>query len=312
MSNDNNRPADVDLSIIIVNWNTCRELRLCLTSLAKTDTISKEVIVVDNASSDDSVAMVRSEFPWVKCIAHNANSGFAKGCNLGIAESHGRYVLLLNPDCEAQPGAMEALVRFGDANKEAGIFGLKVLNSDGTIQHSCRHAPTFGAVLFRNAALNKLFPNNPYTREYLLTSWNHDSVIEIDWVSGAALVMRRELIDDIGVLDERFYMYCEDMDLGYRAKQHGWKVMYFPDAIVTHAKGRSSDKDPNRMIIEHHKSMYRYFMKHHADNSSIFMRAIVPAGLMLRAGMLITANAFRHIAWVIRHRGNAYKGTTNG
>lgn len=285
-----------------MNWNTCKELRLCLTSLAKTDAISKEVIVVDNASSDDSVAMVRSEFPWVKCIAHSANSGFAKGCNLGIAESHGRFVLLLNPDCEVQPSAMESLVRFGDENVKAGIFGLKVLNSDGTIQHSCRHAPTFGAVLFRNAVLNKLFPNNPYTREYLLTSWNHDSVIEIDWVSGAALVMRRELINDIGTLDERFYMYCEDMDLGYRAKQHGWKVMYFPDTVVTHAKGRSSDKDPNRMIIEHHKSMYRYFMKHHADSSSVFMRAIVPAGLMFRAWILILANTYRHIAWIVKHR----------
>ena len=145
-----------------------------------------------------------------------------------------------------------------------------------------------------------------------MSDWDHATVLDVDWVSGAALMIRRELLEKTGGFDEEFYMYCEDMDLGYRAKQHGWKVMYFPDAIVTHAKGRSSDKDPNRMIIEHHKSMYRYFMKHHADSSSVFMRAIVPAGLMFRAEMLITANAFRHIAWVIRHRGTASKRSHSG
>lgn len=309
--------AIVDLSIVIVNWNTCKELRACLRSLDGTNGVKSEVIVIDNASSDDSVSMVRDEFPWVKLIAHDANSGFAKGSNLGIAASSGRYVLLLNPDCEARPGAMDALVRFGDVHTDAGIFGLKVLNSDGSIQHSCRHAPTLGAVIFRNPVLGRLFPDNPYTREYLLTSWNHDTVIEIDWVSGAALVMRRELIDDIGVLDERFYMYCEDMDLGYRAKQNGWKVLYFPDAVVTHAKGRSSDKDPNRMIIEHHKSMYRYYMKHGARRSYIVMRALVPAGLALRAGLLVAANVYRHMEWIVKHRGKqsaggSDRGDTNG
>lgn len=299
----------IDLSIVTVNWNTCNELRECLKSISDTNNINVEIIVVDNASSDDSAAMVKSELPMVKLIENNENSGFAKGSNMGISISRGRYVLLLNPDCVVSKGALEALVKFGDENREAGIFGLKVLNSDGSIQHSCRKSPTFGAILFRNAVLSRLFPNNPYTREYLLASWSHDSVIEIDWVSGAALVMRRELIDDIGMLDERFYMYCEDMDLGYRARKAGWKVLYFPDAVVTHAKGRSSDKDPNRMIIEHHKSMYKYYAKHNTDKYSCILKYIVYLGLAFRAFMLIIANTYRHIEWSIRKK---FKDPTNG
>ncbi|MHB1000914.1 MAG: glycosyltransferase family 2 protein [Armatimonadota bacterium] len=292
----------MDLSIIIVNWNTCRELRNCLASVERDNTGNMEVIVVDNASSDNSRQMVKDEFAQVHLIENTANVGFAKGSNTGISISRGRYVLLLNPDSEVQQGSFNALIRFGDENPQAGIFGLKVLNSDGTIQHSCRKAPTLGAVLFRNSVMGRLFPNNPYTREYLMASWDHDKIAEIDWVSGAALVMRRELIDDIGILDERFYMYCEDMDLGYRARQSGWKVMYFPGAVVVHAKGRSSDKDPNRMIIEHHKSMYRYFMKHNAGKASILMTIAVPLGLGFRAGILVSANFCRHIMWRLRHR----------
>lgn len=301
-----------DLSIIIVNWNTCRELRHCLQSVECDNTGNMEVIVVDNASSDGSREMVAGEFPSVRLISNKSNAGFAKGSNIGIRESRGKYVLLLNPDSEVQPGAFDAVIRFGDENPQAGIFGLKVLNADGTIQHSCRKSPTVGAIVFRNSILGRLFPNNPYTREYLMASWDHNKVAEIDWVSGAALVMRRELIDDIGILDERFYMYCEDMDLGYRARQNGWKVLFFPGAVVMHAKGKSSDKDPNRMIIEHHKSMYRYFMKHNADKSSILMKIAVPAGLGLRAGILVTANWFRHMAWVLRHRKEVKQASASG
>lgn len=302
LANDNTENRIVDVSVIIVNWNTQNELRACLASLQDTGDVSAEIIVVDNASSDASVSMVQEEFPGVRLIVNQENAGFAKGSNMGIAASHGRYILLLNPDCVVSHGALETLVQFGDENKDAGILGLKVLNVDGTIQHSCRRSPTFGAVLFRNAVLGRIYPNNPYTREYLLASWDHNSVKEVDWVSGAALVMRREMIEDIGMLDERFFMYCEDMDLGCRARESGWKVVYLPTAVVTHAKGRSSDKDPNRMIIEHHKSMYRYYMKHNAGHSPYIMRYVVAAGLAFRASVLVAANQYRHLEWLIRNR----------
>jgi GT2 family glycosyltransferase len=125
-----------------------------------------------------------------------------------------------------------------------------------------------------------------------MSDWNHDEPRDVDWVSGAAMIIRRELIDDIGVLDEQFFMYCEDVDLAYRAWENNWQVMYFPDAVVMHMRGRSSDKAANRMIAEHHKSMYRFFRKHYLPKSSIFTRMLVPTGLVLRAGMLISYNLY--------------------
>ena len=246
------------LSTVIVNWNTCAELEACLRSIGEEDSIRLETIVIDNASPDDSVEMVKREFPGVLLIENKANLGFAKAANQGIQSSRGRYVLLLNPDSEVRPGALSAIVRFGDANPKVGIFGPKILNPDGSLQYSCRGFPTVAAGLFRNTILTKYFPRNSYIYDYLMLGWDHSEPRDVDWVSGAALVARRELLDDIGLLDERFYMYCEDVDLAYRAHQKNWRVTYCPLAVVVHACGRGSSKNPNRMIIEHQKSIFRY------------------------------------------------------
>ena len=284
--------TSLDLSIIIVSWNTSGELQNCLRTVVETATDSVEIILVDNASSDDSVAMVKKDFPAVRVIENDANYGFGKASNQGIAISRGRYVLLLNPDSEVIPGALRELVRFGDANPDVGIFGLKVLNSDGSLQYSCRRFPTFMAGIFRNSILRHFLPKNPYVKDYLMADLEHTSACEVDWVSGCAMVLRRELLEDIGVMDERFFMYCEDVDMGYRAKQNGWKVMYFPGAVVVHSKSKSSDKCPNRMIIEHHKSMYRFFHKHYLHEYSILFRMIVPLGLIMRATFFVARNHY--------------------
>jgi len=276
--------------VVIVNWNTLRELEECLRSVRKAGSRGTEVVVIDNASPDGSAEMVRRKFADVRLIENRENLGFAKAANHGISASHGRYVFLLNPDAEVHPGALAALVHFGDDNADVGIFGPKILNPDGSIQYSCRRFPTLAAGIFRNSFLGRLFANNPYTREYLMADWDHNEPRDVDWVSGAALVARRDLLDDVGPLDERFFMYCEDVDLAYRAKQKGWRVMYFPGATVVHARARSSDQDPNRMIAEFHKSMYRFFKKHYAAESSIVTRMLVPAGLFLRATAFITHN----------------------
>jgi len=276
--------------VVIVNWNTCNELTDCLRSVLAADSGSAEIIVVDNASTDGSVEMLQGEFPNVRLIRNTANLGFAKASNQGIEASGGRYVLLLNPDCLVHPGALTELVRFGDANVDAGIFGLRILNQDGSVFESCRRFPTLAAGIFRNALLARLFPNNPYTREYLMADCNHDTAREVDWVSGAALVIRRELLDDIGPLDTRFFMYCEDVDIAYRAKERGWRVMYCPDATVVHLRARSSDQNPVRMIVAFHRSMYAFFNKHYAEKSSIVTRAIVPFGLIFRTCLLVVHN----------------------
>ena len=277
-----------DLSIVIVSWNTSAELEACLRSIVEEDSIRLETIVIDNASFDDSAEMVKREFPGVRLIENNANLGFARGANQGIDASQGRYVLLLNPDSEVKPGALPAIVRFGDVNPKVGIFGPKILNSDGWLQYSCRGFPTVVAGFFRNTILTKYFPRNSYIYDYLMLGWDHGEPRDVDWVSGAALVARRELLDDIGLLDERFYMYCEDVDLAYRAHKKDWRVTYFPLATVIHACGKSSSQNPNRMIIEHHKSIFRYFRKHHGGRPTTWL--LVPAGLVIRASFYLARN----------------------
>ncbi len=284
-----------DLSVVIVNWNTCEELKGCLESALAEDPGSAEIIVVDNASTDGSVEMLHGEFPNVRLIRNTENLGFARASNQGIKASNGRYVLLLNPDCIVHQGAFTELVRFGDANPDVGIFGLRILNPNGSVFESCRRFPTLAAGIFRNAILARLFPNNPYTREYLISDWDHDAPREVDWVSGAALVMRREMLDDIGLLDERFFMYCEDVDIAYRAKQKGWRVMYCPTATVMHLRARSSDQNPVRMIVAFHRSMYAFFKKHYSEKSSILTRAIVPLGLIFRTCLLVTHNTLSRL-----------------
>ena len=287
-----------DISIVIVNWNTSSELEACLRSVREENSIRLETIVIDNASSDDSAEMVRREFPQIQLIENKANLGFAKAANQGIKSSSGRYVLLLNPDSEVKPGALSALVRFGDENPEVGIFGPKVLYPDGSLQYSCRGFPTVAAGFFRNTILTKYFPRNSYIFDYLMLGWDHSEPREVDWVSGAALVARRDLLEDIGMLDERFYMYCEDVDLAYRAHNKNWRVTYFPLATVVHACSKASSQNPNRMIIEHHKSIFRYFRKHHGRRPSTWL--LVPPGLMVRASFYIARNYRDHILFRLK------------
>lgn len=290
MATDTSGREAIDLSVVIVNWNTCDELGECLRSVYKVGGPSMEFIVIDNASADGSADMVRQEFPQTTLIVNDDNLGFAKASNQGILASSGRYVMLLNPDSVVLDGMFDALVRFGDKNQDTGIFGPKILNPDGSLQYSCRRFPTLAAGVFRNTFVGRLFPNNTYTRDYLMTEWDHSVPRDVDWVSGAAMVIRRKLIEEIGLLDEQFFMYCEDVDMGYRAVQKGWRVSYCPMASVIHVRAKGSDQDPNRMILEFHRSMYKFFLKNYAGKSSIIMRAVVPMGLFARGFGFVAKN----------------------
>ena len=278
-----------DIAVIIVNWNAREDLRVCLQSLyaAPTPRLSYEVWVVDNASADGSAAMVRAEFPQVILRANAENLGFSKANNQAIAESSSRYVFLLNSDAKIHPGALDALAAYADAHSEAAILGPKVLNPNGTLQFSCRRFPSLGAGFFRNTYLGRLFPNNSFARDYLMTNFDHASDTPVDWVSGCAMLLRRSAIDEFGVLDERFYMYCEDVDICQRAWDAKMQVVYVPEAVVTHAIGRSSDRNADKMIVEFHRSWYEYDLKRHPKSSAL-RRAAVYAGLWLRAAVRIS------------------------
>jgi GT2 family glycosyltransferase len=277
-----------DIAVIVVNWNACEDLRRCLLSLYGTPTPGVEygVWVVDNASGDDSAAMVRDEFPQVHLTVNPDNRGFSRANNQAIAGTDSRYVFLLNSDASVQPGTLEALVAYADAHPQAGIIGPKVLNPDGSLQFSCRRFPSLGAGFFRNTYLGRLFPDNKFARDYLMTDFDHASDIAVDWVSGCAMLIRRDLIARIGALDERFYMYCEDVDFCQRTWDAGREVVYVPQAVVTHAIGRSSDKNADKMIVEFHRSWYEYDVKRR-PRSSLLRRAAVASGLWLRAAARI-------------------------
>jgi GT2 family glycosyltransferase len=277
-----------DIAVIIVNWNAREDLRVCLTSLyaEPRPRVSYDVWVVDNASEDGSAAMVTSKFPQVYLIKNTENLGFSKANNQAIARADSRYVFLLNSDAAIHAGALDALAAYADTHTAASILGPKVLNPDGTLQYSCRRFPSLGAGFFRNTYLGRLFPNNSFARDYLMTNFDHATDTSVDWVSGCAMLIRRETIGKIGALDERFYMYCEDVDICQRVWDSGQEVVYVPEAVVTHTIGRSSDKNADRMIWEFHRSWYEYDLKRH-PKSSVIRRAAVRSGLWLRAAVRI-------------------------
>lgn len=277
--------SPVDLSVVILNWNARDFLLDCLRSIQAHPTRAKvEVLVVDNGSYiDDSVAAARKNFPDVPVINAGRNLGFARGNNVGLRAAQGRYVLFLNPDTIVHQGAFDALVEWMDAYPRAGAAGPKLLNPDGSLQTSCRGFPSPGVGLFRNTPLGRIFPHNPWTRDYLMGDFSHEKPAQVDWLSGAALVLRREALEEIGDWDEAFFMYCEDVDMGRRLADAGWERWYVPDAVITHRIGGSSDWAQGAMIRQHHGSMLRYWWKHHKNKPDILLTPIVTAGVGARA-----------------------------
>ncbi len=286
----------MDLSIIVLNWNTADETRACLESIfGQAHEHAIEVIVADNASSDNSREVVTAEFPRATLMAHSTNLGFCAGNNRAIPATAGRYILFLNSDTVVANGALDRLIDFADANMDAGIIGPKLLNLDGSLQYSCRRFPNLGAGFFRNTPLGRLLPKNRFTSDYLMSDWDHASVRDVDWVSGAALMIRRDALEKLQGFDEEFYMYCEDVDLCYRAHQEGWRVVYFPDAVIYHIIGRASNKVPTRMTYLFHRSMYRFYRKHYAATTPLYVKPIIVPGLALRASGQLIRYRWRNI-----------------
>lgn len=274
----------MDVSVIILNWNTRKLLQECLQTLTQPQNgVGVEVIVVDNASSDDSRDMARREFPQVTLIANPMNIGFGAGNNVGIPASTGRYVLFLNSDTQVTEGALKAMVDYADANPDVGILGPKLLNADGSLQYSCRQYPNLATGFLHNTPLGRLLPKNRFAADYLMKNWDHATPRNVDWVSGAALMIRRTLLDQIGGFDEDYYMYCEDVDLCWRANHADSRVTYLPDAIIYHYIGKSSDLAPTRMTYEFHRSQYLFYKKHYRTQTPLLLRPLILPGIALRA-----------------------------
>jgi GT2 family glycosyltransferase len=316
MPDDSNAPSSapgggVDVSIAILSWNARYYLRRCLASLFHPreaqvlnaweaagrpvtdfpgEQVSFEVIVVDQESLDHSAEMVEERFPEANLVRQKPNLGFAGGNNVAYRHARGRYFLLLNSDTVVRPGWLTELVRYADAHPRAGLVAPRLLNPDGSLQYSCRRFPSLGAGLFRHTPLEWLLPKNPYTQDYLMQEWDHSSPRQVDWLSGACLLARREMIDEIGGLDDRYFMYFEDVDWARRAHNAGWEVHYVPEPVVLHEIGKSSDRRPKRMIVMHHESAYRYFCEHGRLGRTRVGRAVLAAGLAARAALTLARN----------------------
>jgi GT2 family glycosyltransferase len=277
--------SDNILSIIIVSWNVRRDLEVCLRSLRDNSDFPHEIIVVDNASADDTLQMLQA-YPEVQLIANPDNRGFAAANNQGLAVARGDWLLLLNPDTIVPPSGLRTLLNFARAHPKAGVIGPRLLNPDGSLQYSCRHFPTISAAMFRHTFMGRLFPHIRSMRDYLMCDWPHDEPREVDWLSGACMLINRQAYTQIGGLDEGFYWGSEDVDYCYRMHQAGWKVLYTPQPAIVHAIGRSTDQAIIPTIIRTHRSMQRLYAKHLAHNG--FERLLVTGGIWLRAVLLIT------------------------
>ena len=253
----------MDVSIIIVNWNTCDILRDCLASIyEQTRDIAFEVIIVDNGSKDGSPEMVKTEFPQAVLLDNADNRGFAVANNQGIGVAKGRYVLLLNSDTLVLDRAIEKTVVFADAHPDAAVVGCRVLNADRSLQHSCSKLPALSDRFLFAVGLTKLFPRNPTFARPGMSWWDHDCVREVEVISGCFMLVSKAAIDQVGALDERFFMYCEEVDWCKRFHEAGWKILFTPEAQIIHLGGGSAKKYSRRRVAIKDQATVKYMFKH--------------------------------------------------
>lgn len=261
------QPPRLDVTLITVSHEHWADLRASLPRvLGPAERCSRQVIVVDNACDDGTADHVAREFPDVEVIRNPRRMGFAANCNQAIARAAGRHVLLLNPDVRCEPGSIDALVRFMDSHPEAGAAGPRLLNPDGSLQWSCRHFSTPFLFALRGLGFERRLEGWASQRRVLMQDWDHATVRDVDWVLGAALIARRETIEDVGPLDPGYYLYCEDQDWCHRMWTRGWTVYYVPDAIMTHVHQRASSRGFfSRFKWIHMFSKLRMFLKQGAS-----------------------------------------------
>ncbi|MFY9740456.1 MAG: glycosyltransferase family 2 protein [Candidatus Sulfotelmatobacter sp.] len=272
------------LSIVIICWNDWKVLENCLRSIFEgTHKISFEVIVSDNGSTDGSVEKIRARFPAVRVLENGANLGFAKGNNAGIEQAQGDYVLILNPDTIIHNASLDRWIEFAEKHPEAGAFGCRVQNPDGTYQRSARPFPTITRYLFAAVYLRFL----GHVRRPVLTPeydwWKGDTEREIDWQSGCCVMFRGDLLKTLDGFDERFFYQFEEVDLCRRVWSAGYRIRFTPEASITHLGGQSVKRFPARFAIEVCRNGYRYFFKHFGRRGALQYRSVVLISLAVRS-----------------------------
>ncbi|MGB2624544.1 MAG: glycosyltransferase family 2 protein [Candidatus Acidiferrum sp.] len=266
----------LEISVVIVGWNAKHYLELCLESLAKAPPRrSMEVLLVDNASTDNSVEMVEAKFPWVKLIKSSVNLGFAKGNNVAIRQCQGRYIALVNPDVIVFPGCLDALADYLDENPKVGNVGPRVLNPDLSLQSTCRRFPTLWNNFCSAAGLAAHFKNSRFFAGEHMFYFPHDRTLPVDVLVGCFSMIRREAFDTVGLLDEGLFMYGDDVDWCRRARNVGWEVVFYPGAQAIHDRGKITAPYPVRFAVAQQRSVLHYWTKHHGFWGVLGVRGIM-------------------------------------
>lgn len=280
-----------DLSIIIVNYNVKHFVEQCLHSVFNASkNLNIEVFVVDNNSVDGSVPFIKQKFPQVKLIENKTNTGFSVANNQAIKQSSGKYVLLLNPDTVVQEDTFEKVIAFMNEHPEAGGLGIKMFDGKGKfLPESKRGLPTPAVAFYKIFGLAKLFPNSKKFGQYHLTYLDKDKTHQIDVLSGAFMLMRKETLDKVGLLDETFFMYGEDIDLSYRITLGGYKNYYFADSSIIHYKGESTKKSSVNYVIVFYKAMAIFAQKHFSSGNAKLFNFLIHLAIYLRATIAITS-----------------------
>ncbi len=271
------------LSIIIVNWNTEKQLKWCLNYIhQRTKDLDYEIFVVDNASEDGSVKMVEVNYPEVKLIVNCRNLGFAAANNKAIKRAKGKYVLLLNADTKVLDEALNKMVDYMKKNLNCGILGCRLLNPDGSLQPSCRRFPTLNDQVIILLKLHNIFPNLKAVREYYMLDWKHNRTRSVDQVMGACFMIRKKVIEAIGLLDDKYFIWFEEVDYCKRAKNAGYKTFFMEEAEVVHEKAASFNQVMTlKKQLMMNNSMLRYFKKHQPLWEYLVILILYPLSLFL-------------------------------
>lgn len=295
----------VRVHLVIVSYNTAALLRRCLDHAYKSLTRHQfAVTVVDNGSSDDTMAVLRREYPQATALRSERNLGFAGGNNLALraiidqmppdTPRDRQYLFLINSDLFLAPETIDVLVDFLDARPEVGIVGPRVDKPDGSLDLACRRSfPTPANAFYKLFGLSRRFPGHARLAAYNLTDRDPSELTEVDSVVGACMLLRLSAVDQVGLLDEDFFMYGEDLDWAYRIKANGWQVFYNPATRVLHYKGATSARQSGRMIVEFYRAMNLFYRKHYAPRSPRPFNWLVTAGIAMRGAAALTVNLFR-------------------
>jgi N-acetylglucosaminyl-diphospho-decaprenol L-rhamnosyltransferase len=286
-----------DLAIVIVNFKARDLLRDCLRSIQASQGVRPEIYVVDNASADGSVAMIREEFPRIHLLALPDNIGYGAANNVGLRaaldEEGGppRYLLLLNPDTVLPPAALAQSIAFLNERPDAGAVGPKLVRQDGSLDKACRRGfPTPAVALYHFLFLDQLFPRSPRFARYNVTYLDPGEQAEVDSLVGAFMLIRREALDQTGLFDESFFMYGEDLDLCFRIRHHGWQIWYDPRVTVLHYKGASSKQNSSKANYEFYRSMLLFHRKHFASSTFFLVNWLIVAAIVAKGGWAMLRN----------------------